>query len=157
MTETSKFMTPGKVKTINGSITIPENAGLRFILNPCSLSGKWDSKLQKLISKKWMKPQLEYKSWHANTFNFKLGQIQTVAVQSDIWIVNFLTIDKDGKFDQKAFDTSLKAILKAGKDDKASMHVSTLTSEIHNINLTKYSEVFSPQGVHIYFYNGDDQ
>lgn len=154
-TDVTKFIMPGKVKTINASVTLPENAGLRLILNPCGLNGKWETQLQKTLSKKWMKPQLEFKTWAANTTNFKLGQIQPVSVQSDVWIVNFLCVDKEGNYSEAAFDEALKKILKLAKDEKASVHVSTLTSEMHGENFEKYSKNLSKYGIHTYFYNGD--
>ncbi len=154
-TDVTRFIMPGKVKTINASVTLPENAGLRFILNPCSINGKWESKLQKVLSKRWKKPQEEFKTWAANTTNFKLGQIQSVSVQSDVWVINIICLNKEGKLDQKGFADCLKNSMKLVKSEKASVHVSSLTGEFHENNLDIYAKDFSTNGIHTYFYTGD--
>ena len=146
-----KFTPAGKIKMIKSSILNPENAGLRIIINPCAMDGKWTNKLQQAISKKWRKPQEEYKSWFVNVSGFKSGKIQTVAVQSDTWITNILCLDKDNKLDEEALKKCLSEVLKLVLDNKASIHISMLSTEIQP-DLNTYSSFFSPEGIHTYFY-----
>ena len=42
------------------------------------------------ISKRWKKPENEYRKWFQNGENFKLGEIQRVQVEENIWVCNMI-------------------------------------------------------------------
>lgn len=148
-----KFITPGKFKQINATILAPENAGLRLILNVVGQNGKFESKLDGILSKKWVKVREDYKGWFATQHNFKMGWLNNTAVGSDTWVVNMLVEDKEGKVDTKALQVAVKKVADMAKYERASVHVSAITvSEIPELQQLLTSHLIE-EGVNVYFYN----
>jgi hypothetical protein len=148
----NKFLKAGKVKELTASVLNPENAGLRIILNLCGIEGKFESKLEKLLSKRWSKVREDYRYWYVNRQDFKLGSINESPVASDIWVKNILVRDKDGKVDVKSLESGIKKLAANVKYENASLHISTmLTDEVPELKdmLMKYVVA---NGTHCYFY-----
>jgi hypothetical protein len=149
----NKFTIQGKMKQVNATILAPENSGLRFVLNACGQSGKFESKLDNLLTKRWVKVREDYKGWYATQHNFKLGWLNNTAVASDTWVINMLVEDKDGKVDEKALQLAVKKLAELAKYEKASVHVSTiLTAEIPALQPMLVKGLIE-EGVNVYFYN----
>jgi hypothetical protein len=149
----NKFLTNGKTKLVKGSILNPELGNLRLIFVPCSQSGLPNTRLHHLLETKWKQTNVELKGWRASNINFKLGSIQTTAVQSDTWIVHALCMNDNNETDEKALATCVKKLSDLAKYEKGSVHVSMLTVEenptIGDLFLTKCIE----NGVSVYFYD----
>jgi hypothetical protein len=127
----NRFQPQGRVKLIQGSILSPHNAGLRFVLNVANLGGKPESPLYSLFDKKWPKVKQEVRGWFVTkTGAYKLGAVHTMSVQSDIWILSLLIQDDELKTDLNAIKVSLKEVCKAAKYEKATVHVSTLLTDL---------------------------
>lgn len=123
----NKFAPKGKSKLVTvGSILTPEYAGLRLILNFVNLGGKTDSPMFSLFDKKWRKVKEETKGWYASRVNFKLGEINTIAVQSDVWVINCLCQDENTKINSDALNNCIKKLYNMAVNEKASLHVSNL-------------------------------
>lgn len=152
--ETNKFQVAGKTKVINGSILTPQNAGLRFILSLNSLSGKVDGNpLSTLFDKKWPKVKQEAKGWYANkTGAYKLGAINTIPVQSDVWIIQMLCQENDLKVNLDGLRDCLKGACASAKAEQATVHVSSiLTDEIPELK-ELLTEHLLANGVSVYYY-----
>lgn len=151
----NRFKTAGRTKVVNGSILMPENAGLRFVLSVNNLAGKVDGNpLLPIFDKKWKKVREETKGWYANkTGAYKLGAVNTTAVQSDVWVIAMLCQDENFKVDSKALETCLKQVCASAKAERASVHVSNVLveamPEIKNLLVTQLIN----QGVSVLFYN----
>lgn len=126
---TTQFSPKGKFKTVNSSVLTPENAGLRFIINLCGMEGKYDSPLEVQIGKRWTNAREDYKYWHANRQNFKLGSVNTTAVGSDTWVVNLLCKEAGKGIDLKNLELAAKNLGKLAKYEHASVHCSSLLLE----------------------------
>ena len=151
---TAKLFQPqGRVKVINGTILAPENAGLRFVLNVANMVGKMESPLYPLFEKKWPTVKREVKGWfNARDGKFKLGALNTNAVQSDTWVINMLCQDAELKSDAAGLTTCLKEVCKMAKYEKASVHVSTLlTTLVPELQETLTKELVE-NGVSVYYY-----
>ena len=98
---------------------------LRLIFVPCNKSGKPESQLHAVLNKKWRSVAAELKGWFAQNITFKLGNVHTTAVQSDVWVIQALCFDEKGKLDDKALENCVKAVASMAKSDKGSVHVST--------------------------------
>lgn len=146
------FVTQGKTKVVNSSILSPELGNLRLVLVPCSESGKPDTDLHALLNKKWKSVAAELKGWYANHINFKLGNIQSTAVQSDTWVLHTLCRDKDGKLDEKALAACVKKIADMAKYERASVHVSTLTTAAIPELVPLLQAQCLDKGMAVYFY-----
>lgn len=150
----NKFQSQGKVKVIKGTILAPENAGLRFVLSVNNLAGKPDSNpLYPIFDKKWKKVKEEAKGWYATkTGAYKLGAVNTTAVQSDTWVIHMLCQDENFVTDGRALETCLKQVATKAKYEHASVHISSVLLEA----LPKLKELITPvlvsQGVNVSVY-----
>ena len=150
----NKFQPQGKTKLIKGSILAPENAGLRFVLSVNNTQGKVEGNpLLPLFDKKWKQVRAESKGWFATkTGAYKLGAINTTAVQSDTWVIHMLCQGDDLSVDAKGLVECLKKVAASAKYEKATVHVSTvLTDSIPELNAL-LSEHLVDQGVSVYLY-----
>jgi hypothetical protein len=148
-----KFTIPGKVRQLNATIIAPENAGLRIVLNACAQSGKFDSPLEALLTKRWAKVREDYKGWHATQFNFKPGSLNNTAVASDTWVVNMLVKDKDGNLNSDALKLAVKKLAEQVKSERgSSVHVSTMLLEdapqLQDLLMSSLVE----EGINVYYY-----
>lgn len=148
-----KFQQPGRVKVIQGTILAPENAGLRFVLNVANMVGKVDSPVYPLFEKKWPTVKREVKGWfNARDGKYKLGAINTTAVQSDTWVLNLLCQDADLTTQTDGLKACLKEVCKMAKYERASVHVTTLlTDAIPELQEALTKELVE-NGVSVYFY-----
>lgn len=150
----SKFQAQGKSSLIKGSILTPHNAGLRFVLSITNLAGKSENNpLYPLFDKKWVKVKQEARGWYATkTGAYKLGAVNTTAVQSDVWVIHLLAQNEEQQTDATALEKCLKEVCKMAKYERASVHVSTLLTdavpELTDLLRTQLVE----QGVSVYFY-----
>lgn len=149
-----QFQTQGRVKVINGSILAPENAGLRFVLNVANMAGKVESPLYPVFEKKWPTVKKEVKGWfNTRDGKYKLGALNTTAVQSDTWVVNMLCQDADLQTQTDGLTACLKEVCKSAKYERASVHVSTLlTTAIPELQELLTKELVE-NGVSVYFYD----
>lgn len=149
----NKFTAPGKMKQVNATILAPENAGLRFILNVCGQNGKFESKLDLVLTKRWAKVRESYKEWYATQQNFKMGWLNQTPIASDTWVVNMLVEDKAGKVDPVALQLAMKKVAELAKYEHASIHVSSLmAADMPELQPLLVSNLIE-QGINVYFYN----
>lgn len=148
-----KFLVPGKVKVIKGSIVNPENSGLCFVLNLASLNGSTDSEMYKVFNKKWVKVKQEVRGWYnTRTGAYKLGALHNLAVQSNVWVLSLLCQDDKLNVDLSALRKSLKEVCRLAKYEKATLHVSdVLIKMIPELTNLVDKEVVE-QGVSVYYY-----
>lgn len=152
MENTNKFAVQGRTKLITGTILMPELAGLRLIVVPCSEVGKPDTDLHKLLDRKWQIISKDLKGWYSHHMDFKLGSISTTAVQSDTWAVHTLCFDKLGKLNEAALVSCMKKLSALALSEKASVHIS-----VHLLDtVPSLKDLVGPwlleKGIHTYFY-----
>lgn len=149
----TRFTIPGKVKEVNASITAPQNAGLRIILNAVGQDGKFDSKLDQIITKRYPSVRLAAREWFATQHDFKMGFLKSTATASDCWVVNALVKDKAGKVDPAALKLAVKKLADLAKYENASVHVSNiLVEEMPELRELVLAQI-ATNGTHCYFYN----
>ena len=79
-----------KINYINGDATEPIREGNIIIVHICNDIGKWGRGFVMAISNKWSEPKEEYRKWFKSKNEFKLGQVQFVQVEDNIWIANLI-------------------------------------------------------------------
>jgi len=154
----SQLLPQGRVKVVKGSILTPHNAGLRFILSPCNLVGKPEGNpMLPLFDKKWRKVREESRGWFATkTGAYKLGAINTTAVQSDTWVIHMLCQDDELQLNAEALKKCLNEVCKVAKYEKATVHVSTvLTNEFGELP-DLLTECLVNQGVSVSYYEENE-
>lgn len=78
-----------KINYIKGDATKPIGEGHKIIAHVCNDIGKWGKGFVLAISKKWKKPELEYKELF-DTYKIALGSIFEYQVEDDISVVNMI-------------------------------------------------------------------
>lgn len=147
----------GRVKEIVGSTVNPEHARLAIIFVPCSTSGTYSSDVYDKISARWTKVQFDYRSRFINRDNFKLGEIITTSVKSDIWVCQAICLNDKGKLDKLAMESCIKKLITLGSYEGGYIHASQLT--LKSFPALKKALVASiPQeGLNLYCYSDDEQ
>jgi O-acetyl-ADP-ribose deacetylase (regulator of RNase III) len=86
-----------KITYINGDATQPCGTGKKFIVHCCNDVGGWGQGFVLAISKRWNKPESDYRSWArelsdypAEMNTFKLGNYRIIPVTSEISVVNMI-------------------------------------------------------------------
>lgn len=82
---------------LEGDATHPNTTGHKLIVHVCNDVGGWGRGFVLAISKRWSRPEHDYRAWYAGTSSapvqpppFALGQIQIVKVEPDISVVNMI-------------------------------------------------------------------
>ncbi len=117
-----KFIQKGKFRQASTKLVVPENSGLRFILNPIDTKASFENDINQTLATKWRKVREEGKAWHANKTGFGLGEFHSVAVQSDIWALNVCVLNEAGTADKDALEKAFKKICTSALYEKASLH-----------------------------------
>lgn len=152
MNQENKFSPKGKVKVVKGSILTPEYAGLRLILNFVNKNGKPEGPLYDIFDKKWKKIKEETKGWYASRINFKLGEVSTIAVQSDTWVMNCLCQNEENAVQETALDDCIKKISSIAKNEKASVHVPNVLLQSFPKLMEKLNNQLVDSGVNVSIY-----
>lgn len=80
-----------EIKYIKGDATNPEGEGTKIIVHCCNNVGAWGAGFVLAISKKWYEPQQKYKElFKKNPKSVRLGNIQLVPVEKDIFVCNLI-------------------------------------------------------------------
>lgn len=85
-----------EVNYLIGDATEPQGKGNKIICSVNNSIGGWGAGFVMALSKKWKEPEAEYRSWkHTddfffNTPPFKLGEIQLVKVEDNIYVANMI-------------------------------------------------------------------
>jgi hypothetical protein len=150
----NKFQTAGKVQAIKGSILTPHNAGLRFILSINNMAGKAEGNpLLPVFDKKWPKVRQESRGLFATkTGAYKMGSVSNMSVQSDTWIIGLLCQNEELQVDAASLEKCLKETAKLAKYEKASIHISSLLTDMIPELSTLASKCFVEEGISVSYY-----
>ena len=77
------------IRYIKHDVTDPQGEGRKFVIHCCNDEGKWGAGVVLAISKKWSKPESQYRLWSKEE-DFKLGNIQAVRVEKDVAVINMI-------------------------------------------------------------------
>lgn len=147
-----KFTQQGKTKLVKGTILTPEMSGLRMIMAAADETGQPTDPLYDLLDTKWKNAKAELKGWHQYHWDFKLGNIKETAVNSDIWIMHCLFMDKKGVINEAALASCLKKLGEKAKYERASVHVTMdLVQRVPGLDKLLLSNLVE-NGVSVYFY-----
>lgn len=78
------------IEYVIGDATQPKGKENKIIVHVCNDVGGWGKGFILAISKRWKTPEKAYRDWHASQNNFRLGQVQFVQVESNLWIANII-------------------------------------------------------------------
>lgn len=127
----------GLLRYVQGDATLPRGGGHRMLIHCCNDVGAWGSGFVVAISKRWKKPEEQYRLWRRaevlDRVKFQLGEIQIVDIQTDLSVVNMIAqrdimfgTAPDGtplppiRYD--ALKACLNKVAKEAKDRQSSIH-----------------------------------
>jgi O-acetyl-ADP-ribose deacetylase (regulator of RNase III) len=97
MTNAAESLQSSGVQYITGDATKPQGEGLKIIAHCNNNRGGWGSGFVVALSKKWPRPEIEYRDWHKRSgddkFQKMLGATMLVPVESDIYVANIIGQD----------------------------------------------------------------
>lgn len=115
---------------VTGDATQPIGSGVRIIAHICNDRGGWGRGFVRAISARWSRPEADYKAWFRGAdFDFALGKIQLVQVQSTLYIANMIAqqgyqgLNNPVPLCYDSLDECLKKLYKEAKNLKASVHM----------------------------------
>lgn len=75
-----------------GDATNPKGLGPKVIVHCCNDIGGWGRGFVLALSAKWSEPEAAYRTWYKEKGPdpFKLGQVQFVKVENDLWVANII-------------------------------------------------------------------
>ncbi len=118
------------IQYTKGDATQPKTNGNKIIVHICNDIGGWGKGFVMAISKRWKKPEQEYRKWYTSQENFDLGEVQFVQVEKDLWIANIIGQHKIRKDENgnapiryEAIQKGLKKVCTKAKDLNASVHM----------------------------------
>lgn len=75
---------------LNGDATSPKEEGPKIIAHVCNDIGGWGKGFVLAISRRWKLPEREFRKWFKEGPDFKLGEVQFVCVEEDIYVANMI-------------------------------------------------------------------
>jgi O-acetyl-ADP-ribose deacetylase (regulator of RNase III) len=82
------------VTYVEGDATTPQGDGLKIITHCCNNVGGWGAGFVVALSRKWDRPEAEYRKWYERhgdvKFRTLLGAMQLVPVEADISVANII-------------------------------------------------------------------
>ena len=137
MDKPSDFVPRGRLKIVApGDATIPESAGLRYILQFCDDQGKSDDDFSRKLAARWPGVKTSYGNWYRNSFGkWEGGETKTVQVQSDTVVVHMIVYKfarpgaKKPKLDQEALRKCLDFVGKEASDHGGTIHLNKTGSK----------------------------
>lgn len=152
-----KFTVPGRVKNVVGQITAPENTRLSLIFTVRSVSDKHEYETNNKLITRWSKVKQDYRERFVNREKFKLGELITTPVASDIWIVQALCLNERNKLDKSSLEACVKKTIEMALYEKAFIHVDqAVLNDFPAINKLLLAMV-PPEGLNLYIYNEEEK
>jgi O-acetyl-ADP-ribose deacetylase (regulator of RNase III) len=118
------------IKYTKGDATSPQSQDNKLIVHICNDIGGWGKGFVMAISKRWKKPENQYREWFKSKDGFELGKVQFVQVEEDLWIANLIGQHKINKDENgnapiryDAIEDGLKEVSLFAKENNASIHM----------------------------------
>ena len=113
-----------------GDATAPQSEDNKIIVHICNDIGGWGKGFVMAISKRWKKPENQYREWFKSKDGFELGKVQFVQVEEDLWVANLIGQHKINKDENgnapiryDAIEDGLKEVASFAKENNASVHM----------------------------------
>jgi len=112
------------IKYLKGDATSPQAKGNKLICHVCNDLGGWGKGFVLAISKRWPKPEKDYRDWHRHRAknDFSLGNVQFIEVSNFIEIGNMIA-QRGMKIRYQAVETCLSKVADRAIETHASVHM----------------------------------
>lgn len=102
------------IRYVVGDATAPQGVGKRVIVHCCNDAGGWGSGFVLALSRRWKEPEENYRAWAIEGSDFKLGAVQMVEVEPELWVANLIGQHGYGKPSDPGFPFVRYDALEAG-------------------------------------------
>lgn len=118
------------IQYTKGDATSPQSENNKIIVHICNDIGGWGKGFVMAISKRWKRPENQYREWFKSKDGFELGKVQFVQVEEDLWVANLIGQHKINKDENgnapiryDAIEDGLKEVAVFAKKNNASIHM----------------------------------
>jgi O-acetyl-ADP-ribose deacetylase (regulator of RNase III) len=118
------------IQYTKGDATSPQSEDNKVIVHICNDIGGWGKGFVMAISKRWKKPENQYREWFKSKDGFKLGKVQFVQVEEDLWVANLIGQHKINKDENgnapiryDAIEQGLEEVASFAIENKANIHM----------------------------------
>jgi len=117
------------INYIKGDATNPIGNDKKLIVHICNDIGGWGKGFVLAISKKWRKPEQQYREWFKSQEKFELGEVQFVDIDSELSIANMIGQHKIKRFKgqipirYEAVEKCLSKVADYSKENNFSVHM----------------------------------
>lgn len=118
------------IQYAKGDATSPRSENNKIIVHICNDIGGWGKGFVMAISKKWKKPENQYREWFRSKDGFELGKVQFVQVEEDLWVANLIGQHKINKDENgnapiryDAIEDGLNTVALFAKENNATIHM----------------------------------
>ena len=118
------------IQYTKGDATAPQSEGNKIIVHICNDIGGWGKGFVMAISKRWKKPENQYREWFKSKDGFESGKVQFVQVEEDLWVANLIGQHKINKDENgnapiryDAIEDGLKEVASFAKENNANIHM----------------------------------
>lgn len=117
------------INYIKGDATSPIGNDKKLIVHICNDIGGWGKGFVLAISKKWKKPEQQYREWFKSQKKFELGEVQFVDIDSKLSIANMIGQHKIKRLKgqipirYEAVEKCLSKVAEYSKENKFSVHM----------------------------------
>lgn len=142
-----------KVHYSRGDATTPNASKNKIICHICNDIGAWGKGFVTALSKKWSSPEAAYRKWYQqrNQNDFKLGSIQLIRVEEDIWVANMIAQHKirtnsvDSPIRYFAVESCLELLRESALQLSASIHMPRIGCGLAGGNWNLIEPIISDQ------------
>lgn len=118
------------IQYAKGDATSSPSENNKIIVHICNDIGGWGKGFVMAISKKWKKPENQYREWFRSKDGFELGKVQFVQVEEDLWVANLIGQHKINKDENgnapiryDAIEDGLNTVALFAKENNATIHM----------------------------------
>lgn len=112
-----------------GDATAPTAEGSKVIVHVCNDIGGWGRGFVIALSKRWPEPEALYRAWHKDGDSFRLGAVQLVQVEEELWVANLIgqhKLRRQGEVPPiryEANEEGLHEVARWAREHEASVHM----------------------------------
>ena len=122
---------PTEIHYLKGDATSPQAKGNKIIAHICNDLGGWGKGFVVAISKRWPKPERDFREWHRSrsSNDFALGATRFIQVEEYLWVANMIgqrgikTGSKGPPIRYEAVESCLRSVAEKAQELEASVHM----------------------------------
>jgi O-acetyl-ADP-ribose deacetylase (regulator of RNase III) len=143
------------IQYLKGDATYPQGEGTRIIAHICNDRGGWGAGFVTALSRRWLEPEWQYRTWHQEKAGFKLGAVQFVSVEPLLWVANMVAqsgyrgIGNAVPLRYDALAQALQKVAVFAKQHEASVHMPRIGTGLSGGDWAKISAIVEKELIEV--------